>query len=214
MGTEMAVANDGRHIMYSNKIGDFAFGIDFTQSTNAASASTSGATDGSNGFAYTGSYTLGSLKIVAGASTIARYTSDGYAVTYDNLAMNIGAYREAKGFGASYTLDSGSVGKTRFAVFTGTNLSYSATAAYDNLTTTYNNFSVNHSFGPWQVGYIGGVREAPAVSSSYAAATYSENGVQVVYDLGKGARLYAAAANLGSSSGLGNNTEVGFLMSF
>ena len=213
MGTEMTVANDGRHIMYSNKIGDFAFGIDFTQSTNAASSSTSGATDGSNGFAYTGSYTLGNLKVVAGASTIARYTSDGFAVDTGNLAVNIGAYREAKGFGASYLLDSG-LGKTRFALLTGTNLSYSATAAYDNLETTYNNFSVNHTFGPWQVGYLGGVRSAPAVSSSYAAATYNENAVQVVYDLGKGARLYAASANLGSSTGLGNSTEVGFLMSF
>ena len=208
MGTEMTVSNDGRHIMYSNKIGDFAFGIDFTQSSLGSTA-----TDGSNGFAYTGSYTLGNLKVVAGASTIARYTSDGNALDSTTTALNQTTQREAKGFGASYLLNS-SVGKTRFALFTGTNLSYSATAAYDNLTTTYNNFSVNHTFGPWQVGYIGGVREAPAISTSIAAATYNENAVQVVYDLGKGARLYVASANLGSSTGLGNNTEVGFLMSF
>jgi hypothetical protein len=97
---------------------------------------------------------------------------------------------------------------------TGTNLSYSATTAYDSLTTTYNNFSVNHTFGSWQVGYIGGVRETPAVSSSYAAMNYNENAVQVVYDLGKGAKLYAAAAQLGGSTNLGNSSEVGFLMSF
>ena len=211
MSTEMTVGNDGRHILYSNKIGDFAFGLDYTQSSDAATS----ATDTSTAFAYTGSYTIGGLKLVAGASTIARYTSDTYAATTDStlIKLNIGLYREAKGFGASYTLDSG-LGKTRFAALTGTNLSYSATAAYDNLTTTYNNFSVNHTYGPWQVGYIGGVRDTPAVSSSYAATTYSENAVQVVYDLGKGARLYAASANLGSSTGLGNSTEVGFLMSF
>ena len=209
LSTEFTAANDGRHIMYSNKIGDFAFGIDFTQSTNAASA----ATDGQNGFAYTGSYTIGNLKLVAGASTIARYTSDGFAVSTGTSALNIGAYRDAKGLGASYLLDSG-LGKTRFAVLSATNTSYSTTAAYDYLETTYNNVSVNHTLGQWQVGYIGGVRSAPALSSSIAAASYSENAVQVVYDLGKGARLYAASANLGSTTGLGNQTEVGFLMSF
>jgi hypothetical protein len=211
MTSEFTASNDGRHIMYSHKIGDFAFGFDFTQSTDKASA----ATDGSNGFAYTGSYTLGNLKVVAGASTVARWSSDTNSSTASSssLAMNKPKAREAKGFGASYLLESG-LGKTRFAVLTATNLSYSSTAAYDNLTTTYNNFSVNHTFGPWQVGYIGGVREAPAVSTAYAAATYNENAVQVVYDLGKGAKLYAATAQLGSASSLGNSSEVGFLMSF
>ena len=211
MGVEMTTSNDGRHILYSNKIGDFAFGIDFTQSNDASSASL----DGSNGFAYTGSYTLGALKVVAGASTIARWSSDGNSATASSssLAQNISKYREAKGFGASYVLDSG-FGKTRFAIFTGTNLSYSTTAAYDNLTTTYNNFSVNHTFGPWQVGYLGGARDAAAVSASKAAMLYNENAVQVVYDLGKGAKLYAASAQLGGSTNLGNSSEVGFLMSF
>jgi len=211
VGTEMTVANDGRHIMYSHKIGDFAFGIDFTQSNSAASASL----DGSNGFAYTGSYTLGSLKVVAGASTVARWSSDTNTSTASSssLAMNIPLAKESKGFGASYVLDSG-LGKTRFALFTGSNISYSSTAAYDGLETTYNNFSVNQTFGPWQVGYLGGVRTAPAVTAAIAAATYTENAVQVVYDLGKGAKLYAATANLGSATNLGNSTEVGFLMSF
>jgi hypothetical protein len=209
MGTEMTTSNDGRHIMYSHKIGDFAFGIDFTQSTLSSTA-----TDGSNGFAYTGSYTIGGLKVVAGASTIARYTSDGNAVDTSSVtALNQTTQKEAKGFGASYLLTSGA-GVTRFAALTGTNVSYSATAAYDGLETTYSNFSVNHTFGPWQVGYLGGFRSAPAISSSIAAASYSENAVQVVYDLGKGAKLYAASANLGSATGLGNNSEVGFLMSF
>jgi hypothetical protein len=127
--------------------------------------------------------------------------------------LNQTTQKEAKGFGASYLLTSGA-GVTRFAALTGTNVSYSATAAYDGLETTYSNFSVNHTFGPWQVGYLGGFRSAPAISSSIAAASYSENAVQVVYDLGKGAKLYAASANLGSATGLGNNSEVGFLMSF
>jgi hypothetical protein len=212
MGTEMTVGNDGRRIMYSNKIGDFAFGFDFTQSNSASSASL----DGSNGFAYTVSYTLGSLKVVAGASTVARWSSDTNSSTASSssLAMNIPLAKESKGVGASYVLDSG-LGKTRFALFSGSNISYSSTAAYDGLETTYNNFSVNQTFGPWQVGYLGGVRSAPAVSSTYnTAVTYSENAVQVVYDLGKGARLYAATANLGASNNLGNQTEVGFLMSF
>jgi hypothetical protein len=208
LSTEFTAANDGRHIMYSNKIGDFAFGIDFTQSTNAASA----ATDGQNGFAYTASYTIGNLKLVAGQSTIARYSSDTFAVA-SNTAMNIGAYSSAQGFGASYLLDSG-LGKTRFAVLSAMNTSYSTTAAYNALDTTYQNFSVNHTFGQWQVGGIFGTRNAPALSSSIAAASYNEQAVQVVYDLGKGAKLYAASANLGSSTNLGNQSEVGFLMSF
>jgi hypothetical protein len=211
MTTEITTANDGRHIMYSNKIGDFAFGIDFTQSTSLESA----ALDGSNGFAYTGSYTLGNLKVVAGASTIARWSSDTNSSTASSssLAQNISKYREAKGFGASYLLDSG-LGKTRFAVLSAMNTSYSTTAAYDNLDTTYQNFSVNHTFGQWQVGGIFGTRNAPALSTSIAAASYNEQAVQVVYDLGKGAKLYAASANLGSSTNLGNQSEVGFLMSF
>jgi hypothetical protein len=127
--------------------------------------------------------------------------------------MNIGAYRSAQGFGASYLLDSG-LGKTRFAVLTATNTSYATTATYDYLDTTYQNFSVNHTFGQWQVGGIFGTRNAPALSTSIAAASYNEQAVQVVYDLGKGAKLYAASANLGSSTNLGNQSEVGFLMSF
>ena len=205
--TEFTAGNDGRHIMYSNKIGDFAFGIDFTQSTNSATA-----TDGSNGFAYTASYTIGNLKVVAGQSTIARYSSDTFAVA-STTAMNIGPYRSAQGFGASYVLDS-ELGKTRFAALTAINTSYSTAAAYDYLDTTYQNFSVNHTFGPWQVGGIFGTRNAAAISAAIPAAVYNEQAVQVVYDLGKGARLYAASANLGSSTGLGNNTEIGFLMSF
>lgn len=206
--TEITTSNDGGHIMYSNKIGDFAFGIDFTQSSN----NSSGATDGSNGFAYTASYTIGNLKVVAGQSTIARFNSDTYAVTAAT-AMNIGQYRSAQGFGASYLLTS-DLGVTRFAALSAINTSYSTTAAYDSLDTTYQNFSINHTFGPWQVGGIFGTRNASALSSSIAAASYNEQAVQVVYDLGKGARLYAASANLGSSTNLGNNTEVGFLMSF
>ena len=212
LSTEFTAGNDGRHITYSNKIGDFAFGIDFTQSTNAASGSSSGSTDGQNGFAYTASYTIGNLKLVAGQSTIARYSSDTFAVA-SNTAMNIGAYSSAQGFGASYLLDSG-LGKTRFAVLSALNSSYSTTAAYNGLDTTYQNFSVNHTFGQWQVGGIFGTRNAPALTAAIAAASYNEQAVQVVYDLGKGAKLYAASANLGSSTNLGNQSEVGFLMSF
>ena len=199
LSTEFTAGNDGRHILYSNKIGDFAFGVDFTQSTNAAAA-----TDGSNGFAVTASYTIGGLKLVVGQSTIARYDSATYAAN---------SQKAASGVGASYSLTS-DLGVTRFAGLAATNTSYSATAAYDGLETTYSNVSVNHTIGQWQVGVIAGIRNAAATSASAPAVSYNEQGVQVVYDLGKGARLYAAAANLGASTGLGNHTEVGFLMSF
>jgi len=196
--SEATAGNDGRHLLYSHKIGDFAFGLDFTTSQNAAVA-----TDTQNGFAYTASYKLGDLKLVAGASTIARYKSDTYAVNTS---------KEAKGFGASYLLNS-DLGVTKFAALSATNTSYSTTAAYDGLDTTYNTFSVNHTFGPWNVGVISNVLSVP-VTSAAAAYTANENGVQVVYDLGKGAKLYAASSNQGLTTGKGNFTEVGFTMAF
>jgi len=196
--SEATAGNDGRHLLYSHKIGDFAFGLDFTTSQNAAVA-----TDTQNGFAYTASYKLGDLKLVAGASTIARYKSDTYAVNTS---------KEAKGFGASYLLTS-DLGVTRFAALSATNTSYSTTAAYDGLDTTYNTFSISHTFGPWNVGVISNVLSVP-VTSAAAAYTANENGVQVVYDLGKGAKLYAASSNQGLTTGKGNFTEVGFTMAF
>ena len=197
--SEAAAGNDGRHLMYSHKIGDFAFGLDFTTSQNAAVA-----TDTQNGFAYTASYNLGDFKFVAGASTIARYKSDTYAVNSN---------KEAKGIGASYALTSG-LGLTKFALLSATNTSYSTTDAYDGLETTYNTVSVNHTFGPWNVGVISNVLSVPALSASAAAYTANENGVQVVYDLGKGAKLYAASSNQGLTTSKGNFTEVGFTMAF
>lgn len=197
--SEAAAGNDGRHLLYSHKIGDFAFGLDFTTSQNAAVA-----TDTQNGFAYTASYTLGGLKLVAGASTIARYKSDTFAANSN---------KEAKGFGASYVLTSG-LGQTRFAALSATNTSYSTTAAYDGLETTYNTASVSHTFGQWNVGVISNALSVPALSASAAAYTANENGVQVVYDLGKGAKLYAASSNQGLTTSKGNFTEVGFTMAF
>ena len=197
--SEAAAGNDGRHLMYSHKIGDFAFGLDFTTSQNAAVA-----TDTQNGFAYTASYNLGDLKFVAGASTIARYKSDTYAVNSN---------KEAKGFGASYALTS-ELGLTKFALLSATNTSYSTTAAYDGLETKYNTVSVNHTFGQWNVGVISNALSVPALSSSTTAYDATENGVQVVYDLGKGAKLYAASSNQGLTTSKGNFTEVGFTMAF
>ena len=196
--SEATAAMDSRHLMYSHSIGDFAFGLDFTTSQNAATA-----TDTQNGFAYTGSYKIGDLKFVAGASTIARYTA--------SYVTN--GQKEAKGFGASYALTTGA-GLTKFALLSATNTSYSTTVAYDGLETTYNTFSVNHTFGPWNVGVIANVLSVPALSASAAAYTANENGVQVVYDLGKGAKLYAASSNQGLTTSKGNFTEVGFLMAF
>lgn len=197
--TEPTAGNDGRHVLYKHKIGGFAFGVDATQSANAASAST----DSQNGFATTVSYTLGDLKVVYGNSTIARYKTDTYAAN---------SFKSAMGVGASYALKT-DAGLTKFALLSATNTSYSTTAAYDGLDTKYNMFSIVHNYGPWQFGVISSVRDA-AMTSSAAATTYTETGVQVVYDLGKGARLYAANSNMGVSTGLGNFTEVGFVMSF
>ena len=36
----------------------------------------------------------------------------------------------------------------------------------------------------------------------------------LVYDLGKGAKFYAASFNMGLATSVGNNTEIGFAMSF
>ena len=199
--TEPSAGNDGNHVMYSHKIGDFAFGVDFTSSANTGAAT--GATDGSNGLAYTVSYTLGGLKLVAGASNIARYKTSTVSTNSSKAAM---------GYGASYSLTS-DVGSTKFAFLSATNTSYNATAAYDGLDTTFNMLSVVHTVGPWNLGVISSIRNA-AVTSTTAAATYQEVGLQAVYDLGKGARLYVSNANFGISTGAGNFTEVGFVMSF
>ena len=197
--TEPTAGNDGRHIMYSHNIGDFAFGFDFTSQPNLASA----ATDTQNGFAYTASYKLGDLKLVAGASTIARYTS----------SYGTNSFKEAKGIGASYALTTGA-GLTKFAFLSATNTSYSTTSAYDGLDTTYNMVSVNHTLGQWNVGLISSVRDIPKLSASASAASYNEVGAQVVYDLGKGAKLYGASSNMGLPTSVGNFTEIGFVMSF
>jgi hypothetical protein len=75
-------------------------------------------------------------------------------------------------------------------------------------------FSINHTIGQWNVGIISSVLDVPALSASKAAYSYNEVGFQAVYDLGKGARLYVTNANKGVATGLGNFTEVGFIMGF
>jgi hypothetical protein len=201
--TEPSAGNDGRHLLWKHKIGGFGVGIDFTSSSNVAGAAVL-SSDSSNGLATTVSYTLGDLKVVYGSSTIAKYKTD---------AVTTNSSKAAQGIGASYALTS-DMGLTKFAFLSATNTSYSATTAYDGLDTKYNMFSVVHNFGPWQLGVISSVIDAAAASSSVAAQTYNQNGVQVVYDLGKGARLYATNSQSGFYGGLGNFTEVGFLMSF
>jgi hypothetical protein len=201
--TEPSAGTDGRHLLWKHKIGGFGVGIDLTSSSNTAGITT-GASDSSNGLATTVSYTLGDLKVVYGSSTIARYKTD---------SASTNSSKAAQGFGASYALTS-DMGLTKFAFLSATNTSYSATTAYDGLDTKYNMFSVVHNFGPWQLGVISSVIDAAATSSYVAAQTYNQNGVQVVYDLGKGARLYATNSQSGFYGGLGNFTEVGFLMSF
>ena len=199
--TEPTAGNDGRHLMWKHQIGGFGIGFDVTSGVNTGAST--GATDGSNGFASTVSYTLGDLKLVYGNSTIARYKAD---------STTVNPFKSAQGFGASYSLTT-DAGLTKFAALSATNTSYSTTAAYSDLDTKYNMFSVVHNYGSWQFGVISSIRDA-AMTSTAAATTYAETGVQVVYDLGKGARLYAANSNYGYSTGLYNYTEVGFLMSF
>jgi predicted porin len=197
--SEPTAMMDHRHVMYSHNIGDFAIGLDYTQTPNAASA----ATDSQPGFAYTASYKLGDLRVVAGASTISRYTS----------SYGTNANKEAKGIGASYSLTTGA-GLTKFALLSATNTSYSTTTAYDGLDTKYNMFSVNHTYGQWNVGVISSVKDTPALSASTSATSYNEVGYQVVYDLGKGAKFYAASFNMGLPTSVGNNFEIGFVTSF
>ena len=198
--TEPTAGNDGRHVLWKHKFGGLGVGVDFTTSANAATAST----DSQNGLAYTVSYTMGDLKLVAGASTIARYKTDTYAAN---------SSKAAAGIGASYSLTT-DAGLTKFALLSATNTSYSTTAAYDGLDTKYNMISIVHNYGPWQFGVISSSKDIPQLSASAAAALYQETGVQVVYDLGKGARLYVANSNKGIATSLGNYTEAGFVMSF
>jgi len=197
--TQLIAGMDHRHVMYSHSIGDFAFGIDYTQTPNAATS----AGDSQPGLAYTASYKLGDLKVVAGTSTISRYSS--------SFATN--PYKAATGFGASYALTTEG-GLTKFALLSGVNNSYSTTTAYDGLEIKYNQFSVNHTLGKWNVGVFSGVVDTPALTSSTSATSYNEVAYQVVYDLGKGAKLYAASFNMGLPTSVGNNTEIGFVMSF
>jgi hypothetical protein len=199
--TEPTAGNDGRHVMWKHKIGGFGIGVDFTNSVNTGAAT--GATDGSNGFATTVSYTLGDLKVVYGNSTSARWKTD---------STSTNSFKSAMGVGASYALTT-DAGLTKFAFLSATNTSYSATTAYDGLDTKYNMFSIVHKYGAFELGVISSVRDA-AMTSTVAATTYNETGVQVVYDLGKGAKLYALNSNYGYSTGLYNQTEVGFVMSF
>ena len=200
--TEPTAGNDGRHLMWKHQFGGFGIGFDVTSSNNTGAALKS--TDGGNGFASTVSYTLGDLKVVYGSSTIARYSTDTTATPNSSKA--------AQGFGASYSLTT-DAGVTKFAVLSATNTSYSTTAAYDGLDTKYNMISIVHNYGPWVFGVINSVRDA-ALTSSAAATTYNEVGTMVSYDIGKGAKLYVQNSNYGYSTGLYNQTEVGFVMSF
>jgi len=198
--TEPTAGNDGRHILWNHKIGDFRVGVDYTMSANAASS----ATDGNSGLAYTVAYAVGDLKLVAGTSTITTYKADTYANN---------TFETAQGLGARYTLTSGA-GVTQLNALSATNTIYSATPAYDGGQVTYSSFSVVHTMGAWNVGVITSSRNYPATSSTVAAFGAQENAVQAVYDLGKGAKVYAAVANYGLSTSVGNFTEVGFQMSF
>jgi predicted porin len=191
-------STDGRHLLYTHKIGDFAFGVDFTTSQNAAAA-----TDTQNGVAYTVSYKLGDLKLVAGTATIARYTY--------NTAAN--ANKAVQGFGASYALTSGA-GLTKFAFLTSNTYTYSTNATYDGLENDINMVSINHTIGPWNFGVISNTLNMAATSSTVAAYDATENAYQVVYDMGKGAKLYVTNTNKGLTTTKGNFTEVGFFMSF
>ena len=199
--TEPTAGNDGRHLMWKHQIGGFGIGLDFTSGVNTGASTL--ATDGSNGFATTVSYTLGDLKVVYGSSTIARYKAG---------STSTNSSKAAQGFGASYSMTT-NAGVTKFAFLSATNTSYSATAAYDGLDTKYNMASIVHDYGPWRFGVINSVRDA-AMTSSAAATTYNEVGTMVSYDIGKGAKLYVQNSNYGYSSGLYNQTEVGFVMSF
>jgi len=202
--TEPSAGNDGRHLLWKHQFGGFGIGIDFTSSANnLGTSSTTASTDGSNGFATTVSYTLGDLKVVYGSSTIARYKTD---------STSTNSSKAAQGIGASYSMTT-DAGVTKFAVLSATNTSYSATAAYDGLDTKYNMISIVHDYGPWRFGVINSNRDQ-AVTSSLAAAVYNEVGTMVSYDIGKGAKLYVQNSNYGYSSGLYNQTEVGFVMSF
>jgi len=198
--TEPAMGStDGRHILYTHKIGDFAFGVDFTTSQNLQSK----ATDTQNGVAYTMSYKLGDLKLVAGTATIARYAF--------NTAAN--ANKAVQGFGASYALTSGA-GLTKFAFLTSNTYTYNTNATYDGLENDINMVSINHTIGPWNFGVVSNTLNMAATSSTVAAYDATENAYQVVYDMGKGAKLYVTNTNKGLAAMTGNFTEVGFYMSF
>jgi hypothetical protein len=197
--TEPAAGNDGRHLAYKHKLGDFGFNVDYTSGYNAASS----ATDGTNGIALSATYTLGNLKLGVGSSTIARYKADSYSANSSKAAM---------GAGASYTLKSES-GTTKFAFLTATNTSYSTTAADDGLDTSITHLSVHHTMGPWGLGVIGSTISYPTTSTK-DSYTVQQSGIQVVYDLGKGAKLYGANSNKGVNGNKGNFTEFGFLMAF
>jgi len=202
--TEPTAGNDGRHLLWKHQIGGFGIGIDVTSSANNLGTSSSTAsTDGSNGFATTVSYTLGDLKLVYGSSTIARYKTD---------STSTNAFKSAQGIGASYSLTT-DAGVTKVAVLSATNTSYNTNATYDGLDTKYNMISIVHDYGPWRFGVINSVRDA-AMTSSVAATTYNEVGTMVSYDIGKGAKLYVQNSNYGYTTGLYNQTEVGFVMSF
>jgi len=188
---------DHRHVMYSHSIGDLAFGIDYTQTPSAKSS----AADSQPGLAFTASYKLGDLKVIAGTSTISRYADD----------YTTNTVKAASAFGATYALTTGA-GLTKFALLSAINTSYSTTEAYDGLNTKYNSFSVNHTLGQWNVGVVSNVIDTPAAAAD--ATSYNEIGYQVVYDLGKGAKFYAASFNMGLPTSVGNNTEIGFLMAF
>lgn len=83
--TEPSSSNDGRHLQYSHKLGDFTVAADYTMSNDATKLKSSG------GLAVAGAYKMGDLTLTAGYSRIAEYKSDTLAVNSDKTSTGLSA---------------------------------------------------------------------------------------------------------------------------
>lgn len=84
--TEPASGNDGRHVQYSNKFGNLAFGIDLTHSASSADGTKTGM-----GTALGVTYKLDQLTLGLATDTIAKYVDDTGAESKDKSTTGVSA---------------------------------------------------------------------------------------------------------------------------
>lgn len=185
--SEPSAANDGRHIQYSHKLGNFSFAVDYTSALGPAANP-----ENSNGYALTGMYKLGDLTLALGWSEIAKYKADASGT---QGALNTDKY--ATGLAATYKLGDWAI-KGLFAEVEST----------AKIKTSYTGLALTYVMGPVDFGLaIQGVKPENANRRD-------EWAFGVGYTPFKAFQVYADFSGLGNTNGDKDAVEIGMKYTF